>query len=266
MFPPYYVINLDTQPERWQRMEKVSQFIGRPITRIPAASPSEFKNKSYFSEQLQRPLSFPEIGCFYSHRKVWEKILSGPSPYAFVFEDDAVISPKITTLEDFLNKESFSFDIVHIENPRKGPFFLTDRNSIKDASSIKLFRLLSQSVGAAGLAISKRGAEKLLQVTEPFAPVDEIMLSKYSKIWKNLLIYQTNPVLVWQLDEFKSNLPSSLMSTIDNTTGKRQFNFAANILKLFKKIDYLAYLTKFKKEKIKLDYSEKEVLKDQLFL
>ena len=60
------------------------------------------------------------------------------------------------------------------------------------------------------------------------------------------------------------SLPSSLMSTIDNTTGKRQFNFAANILKLFKKIDYLAYLTKFKKEKIKLGIDQANNLNELL--
>lgn len=266
MFPSYFVINLDSQPKRWKRMQKVSQLIGRSFIRVAASKSSEFDGKSVFSPQLQRPLSSGEMGCFHSHRRIWEMIANGPAPFAFIFEDDALISPRISKLEEFLGKEDFSFDIIHLENPRKGEHFLSDTTSKDFLASAGLFRLLSPAVGTAGLVISKAGAQKLLDCQIPFAPVDEMMFSKYSKIWKSLSIYQTNPVLVWQLDDFESNLPSSLQSTIDNTTERRQFSMIANIKKLLIKIDYLAYLTKYKKKKIKLDLSEKTSLENQLFL
>ena len=56
-----------------------------------------------------------EVACYLSHKKLWEHIYNLGIPYALIFEDDIIISPKIgrKDIQEALD-ESPGFDIIFI--------------------------------------------------------------------------------------------------------------------------------------------------------
>lgn len=95
---PVFVINLDSAKERLEKIARALHAKGIPFERVPAidgrglADPTQFV--STFS-LLLRPKSFlpEEVGCWLSHRKVWQRIVKERIPLALVLEDDA--SPRV---------------------------------------------------------------------------------------------------------------------------------------------------------------------------
>ena len=194
----YYVINLAEKEERWNRMVRLSKENGVTLTRVEAFSPSTIPIKSAFSEIFNCYLSPQQLGCYFSHRRIWEKIAKGSSPFAVVLEDDAVFSEDLVSFVDEVKKASINFDIIRLEDTYKGTSFITDSKLVQ-VGGIDLGRLYSSSAGTGGMIVSKEGAKKLLEIARPVLPVDELLFNKYSPIWNQLINYQVKQILVWQL-------------------------------------------------------------------
>ena len=87
-----YYINLDRSPERRAWFKQQTEDLGLELVRVPAVdgrqlSVAELDSWRAFTEGNEI-LSAAEIGCFLSHRKAWEMVLSGDEKWAFVAEDD----------------------------------------------------------------------------------------------------------------------------------------------------------------------------------
>ena len=149
-----YVINLDRQPQRWEKvlseLTQILDFKGRPlseyVTRISAVDALEFENvvksenvdKTYtLGEQLyvdprrvlpsklnldeKIQMSRQEIAVALSHIDIWKKIATGKDQYALVLEDDIYLSYKFS---DYVGKvwhellklrgKSVLFDILYL--------------------------------------------------------------------------------------------------------------------------------------------------------
>ena len=96
-FFAYYVINLDKDKVRWQRIDAHLRGQGIEAERISAVYaadlPAEEIAKHYRQELNQQqfflPLKPAEIGCFMSHLKTLEAFLSqDEKPFAVILEDD----------------------------------------------------------------------------------------------------------------------------------------------------------------------------------
>eukprot|EP00536_Pseudo-nitzschia_multiseries_P004115 jgi/Psemu1/9282/gm1.9282_g len=97
-----HVINLDDQTERWEMV--VSELVAKGvpeelIKRVPAVNGRKLSDTGLRANttSIARMVCTPgTIGCFLSHRKVWEGTSEGPEPYRLVLEDDVVVSDNFT--------------------------------------------------------------------------------------------------------------------------------------------------------------------------
>jgi len=94
----FHVINLDRAKERWGSVvsELVSKGVPRDqIRRVSAVSGRDLSdidlrdNTTLIARKVCTPGT---IGCFLSHRKVWDETLEGSESYRIVLEDDVIVS------------------------------------------------------------------------------------------------------------------------------------------------------------------------------
>lgn len=258
----YLVINLAEKKERWHRMLNLAEETGITLTRVEAFSPSTIPVKTAFSEIFNCYLSPQQLGCYFSHRETWKRIAEGPSEFAVVLEDDAVFSTDLVSFVEKLKEKPFDFDIIRLEETYKGDSFTSDATLIK-IGNITLGRIYSPSQGAGAIVVSKKGAQKLLNIAQPVLTVDELLFNKYSPIWGKLENYQVKEVLVWQLLSFGLDkvpgFESSLSSKAKKKTKKKK-SLKTSIKKLIIKIKYLAKLKSMKTQEVELDNSRKQKL------
>jgi glycosyl transferase family 25 len=114
-----------------------------------------------------------EVGCALSHQKVYDLIEERALPYAFVMEDDAVISPDVPEVLRRLEGRIRPNDLVTLER--------CDVYSNKYAEPLyKEYRLAKPAMvkygsmsQAAGYAITGEAARKIRSINRPvFVPAD----------------------------------------------------------------------------------------------
>ena len=93
----YYVINLDKDKVRWDRINQHLVDIGVSAQRISAVYAADLPVEGIQSvytgavnkQQFFMPLKPAEIGCFMSHLKTMKTFLeTSDKPYAVILEDD----------------------------------------------------------------------------------------------------------------------------------------------------------------------------------
>ena len=98
-----YVINLKRRPDRLERFMKTCPY--KDVQIIEAFDGKNINNnsngKDWFNhiKTRSKTLSDPEIGCFVSHIKVWEKIVKSNDTYTMIFEDDPIFSKEYKNIE-----------------------------------------------------------------------------------------------------------------------------------------------------------------------
>lgn len=148
-------------------------------------------------------LSNGEMACILSHRNAWKKLIAGSAPYIAVFEDDLYFSDDVSQLLS-LPRIPANIDLIKLETIL-GKTSISDRDCISFGKR-KLCRLLSRHYGAAGYILSRRCAQRLLDLTETCRqPVDVILFDEKSLLWKEFDIYQVSPAVCIQ-DKFYSEL------------------------------------------------------------
>jgi len=93
-----HVINLDVETERWETV--VSGLIAKGVPEKQIVRVSAVNGRNLTDAELRanttsiaRMVCTPGIiGCFLSHRKVWEETSKGPEPYRLVLEDDVIVA------------------------------------------------------------------------------------------------------------------------------------------------------------------------------
>jgi glycosyl transferase family 25 len=114
-------------------------------------------------------LSRGTIGCFLSHRSVWEQILKGPDEYALIIEDDADFRPAqvnaVKQAVEDVSKFDKNWTVIILGQQNK--------QAARDVKAPKGFFAPSQCFGLHLYLVSKRGAEHLLTSSLPIVdPVD----------------------------------------------------------------------------------------------
>ena len=65
--------------------------------------------------QAKSPLTAPEIGCYISHLKAWERIASGNSTGGFIFEDDFLATTELgSVLADISDDGGSTWDMIKL--------------------------------------------------------------------------------------------------------------------------------------------------------
>lgn len=203
-----YVINLDRQPDRWTNMEQelrqvldnsgaelwnlteryaaidAAHFLQEPLE-DGDVNPIYTLGDQLFVEpqpltlptkiELDFPIrmSRPEIAVARSHIDVWRQVKAGNHEYALILEDDVWFSYKFvekidkvwSEIEAHTNKENY-FDILYLSYEE------VKHGAPKTFLSSNVFRPVRGLWYLSGYILSRKGAEKLLNLLPCRGPVD----------------------------------------------------------------------------------------------
>ena len=173
-----FVINMNSSKSRLETITRELRAKEVPFERIEAIDgrrlPDLAKFVSPFSRVVRaKPLSPGEIGCWLSHKKVWEKITAEKIPLSLVLEDDA--SPRVSFEELAsvdLNRNALDLLRVHVIEPDNA---LRRNRMIGTGIFIagrELFLQTFPVVSATAYFLTLSGAQKVASRKKMLAPTD----------------------------------------------------------------------------------------------
>ena len=228
-----FVINLERKPERKKYIRKELKFKSStdPTVRIMKA----FDGSKFTDSEIEEysngsiiGLTKGQVGCFYSHLLLWEKIAYGPDSWGFILEDDANLT---TDWDKQLLKylaEVPDFDVFFAHNVRF-PWIILDgdddfskrrrefgkytqkhhgRNIFtdypKDVKVSKNCVRTGPRLDLTGYALSRKGARFLYENIGPMlAPLDVQIW--FPNIYDNLNFYSCETPLIVSDAKFGSD-------------------------------------------------------------
>lgn len=196
-----YVINLPRDRERLTHVSKLMEERGIPFELVEAvdgrALTAEEWDRWVPPSGAPRPLIPGEVGCFLSHRRLWERIVERELPYGVVFEDDIQLSPDAGAVLSDLGWLPRDADIVRLETTLVT--VVLDRLPAASLWNRAVRRLHSFHWGTAGYIISRRAAKALLNLNSSITiQVDDFMFNPERAAFRELNIYQLDPAICVQ--------------------------------------------------------------------
>jgi glycosyl transferase, family 25 len=189
-----FLINLDRRSDRLRHMTEILDGLGLPFTRISAVDGMQLP-----MGEVQRWGSLPPgaTACFLSHRECWKRVIHEALPYAIVLEDDLHLAPDAASLlcnGDWVPKEA---DVVKLET--RVCRTRVDKAVAAAISGRSLHRLRSSHMGTGGYVVTRKGAERLLALSERLeAPVDHFMFNSGLPSAASLTTFQLVPAVCVQ--------------------------------------------------------------------
>jgi len=211
-----YVINLDRQPNRYDRvqsefskiMDTSRNSLTKILERVKAVDAinleqdtliDNINSKYTLGEQLfvdpcqalpkdlnldmNINMSKQEVAVALSHIKVWKKIASGTEPYALIIEDDICLDPNFSSLmekswNEIIKKKNKGslFDILFLS------FKEVDLGAEKTAFTDSTFKLFRGIWYMSGYVLSKESASKLIEMLPLHGPVDMWINHKFDQL------------------------------------------------------------------------------------
>lgn len=160
-------------------MEKQFLSLALHAQRLPAvwwnALSQEEQARNHRSELTQsqyfKSMGNGEKGCYCSHLQAWQTLLDSTAPAMFIFEDDVMLLPALPqAMKSIAALPHGDWDLVKLYG-REHEKISSQRPL--DHSHLKLITYRRVPSFAAGYAISRAGAEKMLRTRIPFGrPVD----------------------------------------------------------------------------------------------
>jgi glycosyl transferase, family 25 len=192
-----YVINLDRQTARWERIGQLLQGLEfERVSAVEGAGLSGLERRIRDVPRSPEELTRFERACALSHRNVWQHLLTSGASFACVLEDDVFLSPDFP---QFVGQEGWippDADLVKIEAFSRRKLLLGREAAQYRGRSVR--RLLSTNLGTAGYVVSAKGAEKLLAQTEILSrPIDHILFDDLLGD-DTYQIYQLSPAICIQ--------------------------------------------------------------------
>ena len=195
-----FVINLDRQPERLGRMKSLLEGLELQFSRVSAVdgkllSEEEIRSwqgRDVGSHQLRagetRVLSQPPARCSAS-------LMRGFS--CCIFEDDLHLGTDAAALLRSGAWVPEVADVIKIET--KLGYARVDRSPALKVRGRTLNRLRSRHAGAGGYIVTRKGAEKLLRMSETFSsPADQFIFNLDLPSAASLATYQLLPAVCVQ--------------------------------------------------------------------
>lgn len=212
-----FVINLDRSADRWTDLSTRANAAGFQPVRFPAIDgqtlpQAEIARLNSLQTGTRPLLGAGEIGCFLSHRALWQRLLDRPADWMLVLEDDVHFHNLAPLLADssWLPADA---DFVKCETLRRKVRLGPLRGG---AAGIRLARLQSQHLGTGGYFLSRRGAENLLGQSQTLCEaVDQFMFNEDIAGPRRFTIYQTIPALVVQDIHLSGARKRNFASTLD---------------------------------------------------
>jgi glycosyl transferase family 25 len=196
-----FCINMEKSKDRWQFIKNNcnQQFID--IQRFPAYNGKKINipkliNNNYL--KYRNSLEYGQIGCAYSHIKLWEKCLKLPYKYFIILEDDTIIPNKFKEkINCIIENSPKIWDIIYLGGCYvKGK--LVNKQFIKPTSLYGKYNLCTHAY-----IINKKSIPKLLKKMKPIEyPIDNQLRQYY----KDLDVYFYYKNIVKQNNNFKTTI------------------------------------------------------------
>ncbi|XP_050389095.1 procollagen galactosyltransferase 1-A isoform X2 [Patella vulgata] len=244
-FDEIYILHLLRRPERKTIMRNTLYGLGIDFIFFDASDEKNLNDTyldslgikmlpGYRDPYHGRVLTMGEIGCFLSHYRIWEEIVSKNYEKSIIFEDDVRLElfykRKLAKLMKEVEEFVPNWDLLYLGRTELDP----DSEVKVKGSSTLIWP--SYSYGSFGYILSRRGADKLLshKPLHRMVPVDEylpILFNKHPKEeWniyfnpRNLVAVSADPLLLEPrtfMDENNYNSDtedSPVIETDDNDT------------------------------------------------
>ncbi|MCA1790678.1 MAG: glycosyltransferase family 25 protein [Thioalkalivibrio sp.] len=139
-----------------------------------------------------RDLTDNEIACAGSHRKALTSFLDSSYEFGVIFEDDVILDPKFEWRVANLVTTTWGWDAVKLESRDSGKPGLT----LCRWPGGWLTAPARPGLGATAMLYTRRGAEKVLRMTDAFSTGFDTELNAH---WRHdIVIVQTHPPLARQ--------------------------------------------------------------------
>jgi len=197
-----FVINLDRDTARLERIEALLAVRAVPFTRVQAVdgrslSQTDIENISAYPTAVSVRLQAGEIACYLSHIKAWRMLLESDEDYA-IFEDDIDVSADAAEVlmasTDWIPQDA---DIVKLETSLKPVEIASGvETTVRDR---EVRRLAGCHIGTAGYVISRSGAARMLAESQRLKmAVDTMIFDPRGGVAQTLSLFQLSPALCIQ--------------------------------------------------------------------
>ena len=198
-----FLINLEQSHHRLEQMSRAFSKQGIAFERFVATdaramSAKQIADVTVSDREMQRPLLPSEVGCFLSHRGIWETGVNRDLSWVAVFEDDVHLADHASTVlnsvNDWLPPDA---DIIKLETVFKKVAVSKRFHQIRPG--IILRHLHSDHWGTGGYIVTRAGMKKLLaESTRIGMAVDTFMFTPGAVANLSLTVYQLEPALCVQ--------------------------------------------------------------------
>lgn len=171
-----WVINLDRDVERLQRISQQLAPTGLAWTRMPAVYgrdlPADEQRRlldaaTYRRRHGMEP-ALGELGCYLSHVAVMRALLASSHAAALVLEDDVLLTPALVPVLQGLMAHPARWDMVKLSQVHSG----TPQPYLDVAPGHRLAVMLSRCTGSSAYLMNRRAAEaylaRILPMTLPY--------------------------------------------------------------------------------------------------
>ena len=186
--PPIFVISLARAESRRAAMRARLDKAGLRYEIVDAVDGATLAAADYgdnilrrdkFRRKFGREILDGEIGCYLSHYRLWQRMVTEKIPSALVLEDDADWDEDLLAVADDIDNLDWSWGVVLLSARRGG---IPGRELAPVGDNRQLLLCDRRVPTAAGYVISQMGAWALLQhCREITAPID----IAYSEWWQN---------------------------------------------------------------------------------
>ncbi len=182
---PVFAICLEREADRKKRITQHLNSLGIPFQFANAVDGRKLtpeERAHYYSENKSievrgRALADGEIGCYLSHSKIWEYIVSNKIEKAFIIESDAVLTNEVIDVINACQNKITSWDLIMLFYRECHPSIWKKQQLTKKSSLVKFS---NKSACTTAYLITLSGAKKLLKKSYPIhMPVDDFMTGGY---------------------------------------------------------------------------------------
>jgi len=257
-----YIINLEKDKERRVFQEDQFKKLGLSYEFIKAINVNDITTLyNVHKDDWQRPLLKVEVACYFSHQKLWKRIIEEKRP-ALILEDDALICKELSKILNFCSKLE---GVDHISLESVGRKKLLGNKTISILSTkFKLSPLIIDRNGAGGYILYPSGAKKLLEQEKKLGIA--LADAQISGCFK-LKSYQLESACIVQMDQCYKYGMTSPIKVKSNISQVKKKKITREKYFLFKKkrivhqiklaFRHFSYLYRAKRRKIKLEQNIK---------
>ena len=189
-----FVISMKSYKARREFQIRQAKSLNLDISFIDAINGSDLS-----SEELQnaanewtRPIFSKDVGCYLSHRKVWQEVCKEEQK-CLVVEDDVIFSSKIKQILNSIENLKDSWNSVYDLEFAPGDHVLSNKVSFSDEKNLfEIKEIYQNKTGLAAYVLGPQLASKMLSELNNYVMIDAAF---WSRKWPKYLQIEPAPVV-----------------------------------------------------------------------